>query len=303
MRPSPLAVVVACVAWVTGACARHQADALRPQLMARKASSVAEWAGGEAVLREATARVGVLLPDGADAVGFAVQVLREGEPPVETFEFANLGGGRGRTKISAAVPVTEDGYFLTARHCLGDGVPAVFLRAPGGRRLEKSPARVVWISGEEADLALLHTGHRPAEPFAIGTPAALAAGDRLGASGWSGLGGGGGLFDGIAAGRVRSVTREGGGDGDGPVWWRVVHDAPIQPGDSGGPLLDREGRLVGIHSGGRVGALAIYERKPEGAPLRGFEAMSHLPEPGWLARVIADDRSRAGGRYSVSNSR
>jgi S1-C subfamily serine protease len=254
--------------------------------MARKASSVAEWEGAEAKLRQATERIGIMLPDGADAFGVPIQIQQDGGDRKENHAF--FGDGKDGTHIGAAVPITKDGYFLTAKHCLGDA-PAVFIHDRAKGKLVKSMARVVWTSSDEADLALLRTSHRIDEPFELAGFDQIAKEDRVGATGWSGLVEGG-SYDGMAAGRVRSVSVHPPLESDAFGWAEVEHDAPIQGGDSGGPLIDSRGRLVGIHSGGKVGAIAIYQPKPEGAPLRGFRASSHLPDRAWVVRRIEEDK-------------
>ena len=270
-------------------CASQQGEALRPQLKARKATSVAEWEGGEARLRDATMRMGIILPDGADATGFPIKLRAPGEEQKESFEFIKDGGAGDRTRIGAGVPITADGYFLTAKHCLGARTPAVFLYDRKTEKVIKSVAQVVWTSDDEADLALLRTSHRISEPFDLADVQTASKGDRVGATGWSGLGEGG-VFDGMGAGRIRAIEER---RNRGRVWYEVEHDAPIHPGDSGGPLIDARGRLVGIHSGGKVGAISIYRPKPEGAPLRGFQAISNLPDASWLMGEIEADRGRA----------
>ena len=290
---SPKTLLIAAVCGLA-ACASQQGEALRPQLMARKATSLAEWKGGDAILREATKRMGIVLPNGDDAVGIPITIEVGGEVK-ERFEFVNDRSGGDRTKIGAAVPITKDGYFLTAKHNLGSGPPTVFLHDRSQQKLIKSVAVVVWQSGDDADLALLRTTHQIAEPFALADMADVSEGDRAGSTGWSGLGDGG-VFDGMAAGRVRSLTRKQQRRPEVWSWWEVTHDAPIQPGDSGGPLIDERGRLIGIHSGGKVGAIAIYESKPEGAPLRGFRAISNLPDGEWLMEVIERDCGEASLR-------
>jgi S1-C subfamily serine protease len=152
-------------------------------------------------------------------------------------------------------------------------------------------AQVVWTSGDAADLALLRTSHRISAPFDLADIDAIGDGDPVGATGWSGLSEGG-AFDGMAAGKIGSISRRRARGADTFRWQRVEHDVPLQPGDSGGPLIDARGQLVGINSGGKVGAIAIYEPKPEGAPLRGFKAISNLPDREWMMRRIEQDRQQ-----------
>lgn len=50
--------------------------------------------------------------------------------------------------------------------------------------------------------------------------------------------------DALAMGIMHAVARE--GPGNGPRW--IVADIRLAPGNSGGPLVDADGRLVGINS-------------------------------------------------------
>lgn len=139
----------------------------------------------------------------------------------------------------SAVPVAPDGYFLTADHVLAHAEGRfvyVVLRNSG--RLQGHRARIVWRS-PEGDVALLHAAvetpyfYRWSPPDAWlprGTPV-MHAGVATGFSG-----GGGKLVTAIPPDRLVSKNR------------RFKHDIPLQPGDSGGPVVDGSGRLVGINS-------------------------------------------------------
>jgi len=139
----------------------------------------------------------------------------------------------------SAVPISGDGYFLTADHVLArEKGRNVFVLVGNGGRLTAHPARVVWRSSR-ADLALLHANivtpdyYRWTAPdrwLPAGTPVlhgGLATGMR---SGWGRLG--------------TSIPPEKHFSG-----YRTFKiDIPLQPGDSGGAVVDAYGRLVGINS-------------------------------------------------------
>lgn len=139
----------------------------------------------------------------------------------------------------SATPITPDGYFLTADHVLArmDGRYVFLLHGSGGR-LVPMKARVVWRS-EGADLALLHIPAKtpnyyrwtaPARWLPIGTGVihgGIATGFK---SGWGKLG------TAIPPESPLSRTRT----------FKI--DIPLQPGDSGGPVVDAYGNLVGINS-------------------------------------------------------
>lgn len=139
----------------------------------------------------------------------------------------------------SAAPIAPDGYFLTADHVLArEKGRNVFVLCGKSGRLTPYPARVVWRCAK-ADLALLHIAEQTPEYYEwtdlrrwlpVGTPVVhggLATGMH---SGWGRLG--------------TSIPPE-----RGLFSYRTFKmDIPLQPGDSGGPVVDAYGRLVGINS-------------------------------------------------------
>lgn len=139
----------------------------------------------------------------------------------------------------SATPVADDGYFLTADHVLArmEGRNVFILHGRGGR-LQPVKARVVWRS-ERADLALLHVGV-PTPHYYRWTPPDrwLPAGTPL-------------IHGGIATGMKSGWGRLGTAmppEGSLAGFRRFKIDIPLQPGDSGGPVVDAYGMLVGINS-------------------------------------------------------
>lgn len=121
---------------------------------------------------------------------------------------------------------------LTSAHNLRDRTTLVTL--PDGTEVQ---AEVV-ASDPHGDLALLRlpTGEVPslaiADPPGLGSIVVAASGGRGNPR--------------VAAGIVGSVQRRFRGPGGRPVAGAFEHDAALPKGASGGPVLDVEGRLVGI---------------------------------------------------------
>ena len=139
----------------------------------------------------------------------------------------------------SAAPITGDGYFLTADHVLA-GYPSrnVFLIYGQGGRFTHAKARVVWRS-ESADLALLHIPVKTPFFYEWTKP------DR-----WLPSGNGvihGGISTGFNAGTGKLCTALG-PEGAFTGTRKFKIDLPLQPGDSGGPVVDAYGRLIGINS-------------------------------------------------------
>ena len=103
-------------------------------------------------------------------------------------------------------------------------------------------AAQVASSEPDRDTAVL----QPDQPPSVIVPAVLAGGVKVGDDTYS-VGNPLGLVDSLTAGVVsaldRSIERE---DGSGSLDGLIQFDAAVNPGSSGGPLLNRQGQVVGI---------------------------------------------------------
>jgi S1-C subfamily serine protease len=139
----------------------------------------------------------------------------------------------------SATPITADGYFLTADHVLArmDG-REIYVIYGGGGPLKPHQARVVWRS-EGADLALLHVPVSTPLHYQFTTPSRwLPIGTPV-------------MHGGIATGFNSDPGKLGTPlPPEGPLTRtrKFKIDIPLQPGDSGGPVVDAQGGLVGINS-------------------------------------------------------
>lgn len=128
-----------------------------------------------------------------------------------------------------AIAIGFDRY-LTAAHVV-DTPPITVLRIDGRGQPHALPATVVWADSAR-DLAVVTASGFPDETsltLAVGPPA---VGDMVAVNGcWGSL----------SAGKVVDV--QAGRD-------RFLCAAPVVGGDSGGAIVDRQGRLVGVISGG-----------------------------------------------------
>jgi len=139
----------------------------------------------------------------------------------------------------SAAPITEDGYFLTADHVLAKAPGKnVFIIYGRGGRVITSKARIVWRS-YTSDLAILHIPTKTPYYYEWTPP------DR-----WLSPGHGiihGGMATGFQSspGKLRTaLAPEGVFTGNR----RFKIDIPLKPGDSGGPVVDAYGNLIGINS-------------------------------------------------------
>jgi len=145
----------------------------------------------------------------------------------------------GEAEGGSATPIAADGYFLTANHVLARlAGRKVFVIYSSGGRLVPTQARVIWRSAD-ADLALLHIPAQTPMYFRWSAP------ERWVPEGT------GVIHGGIATGRQAawgklssSLAPE--GPFTGARKFKI--DIPLQPGDSGGPVVDAHGALIGINS-------------------------------------------------------
>ena len=139
----------------------------------------------------------------------------------------------------SAVPITSDGYFLTADHVLSTAAGKnVYLVLRRDGRMRAYPARIVWRS-EENDLALIHAP--------VSTPDHYQWTDsRKSLPPGTGV-----MHTGIATGfssptgkTLSPISPDSAFSGG----QRFKHDMPLEPGDSGGAVVDANGLLVGVNS-------------------------------------------------------
>ena len=175
-----------------------------------------------------------------DAYSRAVIGVAERLGPAVVSVDVRRGRLRGADGTGSAVLCTPDGYLLSNHHVV-DGARDVRVRAPAG---DSAPAAVVGTD-PATDLALLRV-----DPAALGAPLAgelatdavrpgqlvVAIGNPLG------------FASTISAGVVSALGRSLRGKDDRLIDGVVQHTAPLNPGNSGGPLADARGRIVGINT-------------------------------------------------------
>lgn len=212
----------------------------------------------------------VVVSEGGNLDAWIGSRFSKGKPP------GDADGG-------SAVPITADGYFLTADHVLAsaDGRTISVIYGHGGR-LRAHPARIVWRSAE-SDLALLHVAIETPEFYQWTPPRAwLPQGTPV-------------MHAGIATGfksgsgkLVSSIPPETAFSGNR----RFKHDIPLEPGDSGGPVVDAQGRLVGVNS-------AVEFLIPLETAFF-IESEANRPNVGRLtARIQKDRRARQRGKVAT----
>jgi S1-C subfamily serine protease len=137
------------------------------------------------------------------------------------------------------VVVNDAGAVLTALHVVSDAT-TINVTYPDG---SKSTATIA-TQEADTDIAVLVPDNPPAGvvPATLGNPGAM----RIGSEAYV-VGNPYGLYGSLSSGVVSGLDRS----YHLPDSERVIHgliqvDAAVNPGNSGGPLLDRSGRVVGI---------------------------------------------------------
>ncbi len=151
----------------------------------------------------------------------------------------DTSGAPGDADGGSAAPITPDGYFLTADHVLTrSDSKNVFIIYGSGGRIVTSKARIVWRSFSD-DLALLHIPLKTPYHYNWTPP------DQWLPSGHGIIHGGMATGHRTSPGKLRSpLAPEGAFTSNRP--FKI--DIPLEPGDSGGPVVDAFGNLVGINS-------------------------------------------------------
>ena len=144
--------------------------------------------------------------------------------------------GRPGYYMGTGIVLSEDGYILTNQHLVAD-TDTAYVALPDG---SEHPALLV---GEDAgtDLAVLKIEAEGLHPAVFGDSGELTVGDSVFAIGNPMLPSlKGTLTSGIVSGLSRSVS-----NGTTPMTL-LQHTAPINEGNSGGPLFNMYGQVVGI---------------------------------------------------------
>ncbi len=146
------------------------------------------------------------------------------------------GGQRG-TSMGTGFIISADGYVLTNHHVI-DGADEVTIRLSDRRELT---AKVIG-SDEQSDVALLKVAATGLPALRIGDSASLKPGQWVVA-----IGSPFGLDHSVTAGIVSAVGRVNPYANQRYVPF-IQTDVAINRGNSGGPLLDTRGQVVGINS-------------------------------------------------------
>lgn len=208
----------------------------------------------------------------------------------------NFGPGRS---TGTGVVITSDGEILTNSHVIEDSDEVFVLF---GDSIDPIPAEVM-AADPGNDLALLKVDLDDLTPAVFADPESISIGDEVVAVGFAlDLDGGPTVTRGIVSALNRTIANS-----DGALDGLIQTDAAISSGNSGGPLLNASGEVVGINTAvfqssmntaaNNVGfAISVGEALPVIETLRGLAAGETRVE-GYLGVGLEDRRD--GGRGAV----
>ena len=184
----------------------------------------------EAVLAEAT-------PGPAESAIVFAQVAQS-FVVVQVDRAGDVNDARTDRGLGSGVVIDAEGQILTAHHVVLDADEIVVTFADG----TQSTAEVA-TSDPERDIAVLRADRGPdvLVPAVMGSVATVATGDPVYVLG-NPLGFTASISAGVVSGFNRSLPLE----EDGTLEGLIQFDAAVNPGSSGGPLVNRRGQVVGI---------------------------------------------------------
>jgi len=148
-------------------------------------------------------------------------------------------GDERASGLGSGVVISDQGDILTALHVVEDAQEIQLTFADGSQ----STAQITTAQPEN-DIAVLHTDTLPPliVPAVLGNPNAMQVGDEAYA-----VGNPFGLYSSMSAGVISGFNRSFEAEDDGRrINGLMQIDASVNPGNSGGPLLNRAGQVVGI---------------------------------------------------------
>ena len=175
-------------------------------------------------------------------------IVPEGSPFEDLFRGPNNGqrGPRSASALGAGFVISEDGYVVTNNHVI-EGADEIEIEFING---DIFPAKIVGTDAN-IDIAVLKIdADNPFEYVAFGNSDVARVGDWVMAMG-NPLGQGFSVSAGIISARNRELS--------GPYDDYIQTDAAINRGNSGGPLFNMDGEVIGVNtaiispSGGSIG--------------------------------------------------
>ena len=182
---------------------------------------------------------------------------------------------RGATNLGSGFIISTDGYVITNAHVAKNQPAVLTVRMPDGKEL---PADVVGFATGGVDLALLKINKSQKFPIVkLGNMNSMKVGDSAYAIGTP-------LYE------VNQNTLTNGmvsGIRDNGDW--IQTNVAISPGNSGGPLVNDRGELIGVNTMGLVGTVTDSDGKVLGSA-SGTIGLNYAVSVNVVRKFIADFR-------------
>jgi regulator of sirC expression with transglutaminase-like and TPR domain len=177
-----------------------------------------------------------------------------------------VGRDGKRQGLGTGFVISSDGLIATNLHVLGEARPITVQLADGKRHEVTS----IHASDRAADLAIVHIDAKDLTPLLLGDSDKLKEGQAIVA-----LGNPRGLANSVVAGVVSARRQL-----DGRSMIQVA--MPIEPGNSGGPVLDLQGRVQGI----LTMKSAVTNNLGFAMPINALKPLLKKPNPIQMARWL-----------------
>lgn len=219
------------------------------------AATVAGAVGASAIFLIAGSATGQRAPGAARATGrttstggvrrsvastalTATQIYQQDSSGVVSIKAVSESGGDTGTGIV----LNSEGLILTNNHVISDGVSLTV--SPGKSTNVNRPATVVGADAN-SDLALIKVDPSGLGlvPLKLVSSSSVQVGDSVYA-----IGNPYGLDETLTKGIVSALDREIGAPNGAPIKGAIQTDAALNPGNSGGPLLNAQGEVIGVNS-------------------------------------------------------
>jgi S1-C subfamily serine protease len=225
--------------------------------------------------------------NGAEPTMNVAEVLKTIEPSVVTITSITEGGTTPGRATGTGIVITSDGDILTNDHVV-DGADKVSVLFAGDT--EPTPAIVLAVDVGN-DLALIHVDKSGLTPAVFADPSSIDIGDEVVAVGFAlDLDGGPTVTRGIVSALNRTIV-----SGDGALDGLIQTDTAISSGNSGGPLVNTRGQVIGINTAVFQSSSAVAANNV-GFSISVAEALPVIEE----LRAQANGATRTEGYLGVS---
>ena len=194
-----------------------------------------------------------------------------------------MGRDGERSSLGAGFAVAKDGLIATNLHVIGEARPIVVTTADA-RRFDVT---AIYATDQAMDLAVIRVEAKDLKPLELGDSDSIKQGQEVVA-----IGNPRGLEHSVVSGVISGIRKI-----DGKPLIQLA--MPIEQGNSGGPVLDRRGRVLGLVTMKSVVsenlgfAVAVNALKPL------LKKPNPVPIDRWLT-IGALDRNRVDSRCSAA---